>query len=497
MARSSNKSGLASLPKNIRDELRTTAAMYCYSILRQGRGKTKAEICNAMSDLFHGKESTPSHIKMLANASYSFKAIYDTTTESIVDKASTSNSSASIQKHTLKTSLTLDESRLYVSGIDITALDLEKTYRSNDQLMSGRQILDLAKKGTGNYRKALAFASRKFDLETMSCIESGTTQDDVIRFVLDEMYKNLNSKVVKEEVIDVDNNVFENDIVENEDELEEEIIIGEHNTSTNNNNNSTKSIDKTNSEDDNSKSNPESDKSDNASKMPKGWFFPGWFCFMSFGPFVPKEKRLSLLEISDPHKDIVKSRAQKRKAEQIEKDAKRAADTENSRGLSTDQQLQVEMLNIQKKRDHDRNRETLLVGLSMQEAAICRQIEMLDKRATMLETKGSNHNLWDKIDNLLKKQEEVLAQISEINRIGMQNQIDTSATSNNIPTEIYQVSYSSNPGSAVSSTSSSSLHPSHTTTTTQKTLIQQNNRNTLQPNISTTMEEHNNVSHYV
>ena len=460
MSSSNTKSNSNQLPKNIRDELRLTAAMYCYSLIRQGRGKTKVEICNSMSDLFHGKESTPSHIKMLANALYSFNELFDTTTESVIDKdVSVSSSVSSVQKHTLKTTLTLDESRVYTSGIEITALDLEKKNRTGNQLMSGRQILDLAKKGTGNYRKALAYASRKYDLEGMHCIESGTSKDDVIQFVRDEMYKNLNNKDEIIEINDGENQgVIEKDIEENQEELEEEYIpenVATKNMSTNQT---------TDKEDESSNVNQVKNKSSNTLSAPKEWFFPGFFSFMTFGPFVPKDKRLSLLEITDPHKDIVKSRAQKRKAEKIEKDTKRASDIENDRGLSTDQQLQVEMLKIQKQRDQDRNKETLLVGLNMQESAISRQIDMFERRAIRLDAMGTPHNCWDKIDELIKKQEDVVSQITELNRIGMLEQVK-----NGIPTEIDSeiLMSHSNTASTMSNTSTMEDQHSHNSQTSQ------------------------------
>ena len=53
---------------------------------------------------------------------------------------------------------------------------------------------------------------------------------------------------------------------------------------------------------------------------PPQWFFSSWFSFIEYGPFVKKEKRLPLLEISDASNKTVKSRVEKRKAEELEKD---------------------------------------------------------------------------------------------------------------------------------------------------------------------------------
>ena len=63
---SSKQTSVTPLAKNIIDEWCLTTAIYFCLLLRQGRGKTKVEIYNSISDLFHGRESTPSHIKILA-----------------------------------------------------------------------------------------------------------------------------------------------------------------------------------------------------------------------------------------------------------------------------------------------------------------------------------------------------------------------------------------------------------------------------------------------
>ena len=69
---------------------------------------------------------------------------------------------------------------------------------------------------------------------------------------------------------------------------------------------------------------------------PPQWFFPSWISFIQYGPFVSKEKRLSLLEITDASKNVVKSRAEKRKAEKLEKVLKRVNDSSADRGYNTD-----------------------------------------------------------------------------------------------------------------------------------------------------------------
>ena len=65
--------------------------------------------------------------------------------------------------------------------------------------------------------------------------------------------------------------------------------------------------------------------------------------------FYPIKKRLSMLEIKEPLKSTVLSRVEKRMAEKFEKDTNRENDGDAKRGFSTDQCIQIEAINLQKK----------------------------------------------------------------------------------------------------------------------------------------------------
>ena len=54
--------------------------------------------------------------------------------------------------------------------------------------MSSRQLFEMAKKGMRSYRKALAFAKNKWDLKKRVPLESGTTVEDVIKYVRQRMH---------------------------------------------------------------------------------------------------------------------------------------------------------------------------------------------------------------------------------------------------------------------------------------------------------------------
>ena len=423
------------LPKYIRDELRMTVALRCFSVLREGNGKKLTELYSSMFDAYHGNESLSiaSNLKLLCNASYVFKSLFDDKVQNNTSK-STSSDSGDVVSYVLKEKLARGSNQSFFAGIDITTDDLEKKNRSGPQLMSGRQLLDMAKQGTKFYRKALAYASRKYDLDTMQCKESGHTIDDVIQYVIVQMYKDTQSKnnIDANEVIDID----QNEIVEDETELEEEVIISTENDSTTVSSvtdveDSVSTDDKETSNNDNSQVTNTEDKETTKGGeeedviVPSDWIFPSFFSFIAFGPFVSKENRLSLFEISDAHKNVGKSRAAKRKADQIQKDAARESDKDNVRGFNTEQQIQIKMLKIQEKKEEDRARETILVGLSIQEGALARQIERAEDRAIRLcpEDEVNRSTIhWKNVDMLMKRHIAVMQKINKINEKGIKEQ---------------------------------------------------------------------------
>ena len=61
----------------------------------------------------------------------------------------------------LKNRLTHDIGRLYFVGEDVHAGNLEKLNRTGSQLITGRNVLDMALRGMKNYRKALVFCTHK------------------------------------------------------------------------------------------------------------------------------------------------------------------------------------------------------------------------------------------------------------------------------------------------------------------------------------------------
>ena len=175
------------LPKKIRDELILSCALKGYSSLAIGKSIRLKDQYKIMSKFYHGRHpDNPSQIKLLCDASYTYRRLFETTTTMATRK---SDNPSSISSQTLKRKITRDNNRTYKNGIDINSLDLEKKFKSNPQLVSGRQLYDTAKRGLKSYKKALSFASRKWNLKTDQPKESGTTEDDALQYVREQMYK--------------------------------------------------------------------------------------------------------------------------------------------------------------------------------------------------------------------------------------------------------------------------------------------------------------------
>ena len=119
-------------------------ALNGFSTLKCGNTKQMKDQHVDMSSFYHGvKPNYPSQISLLCNASYSYRALFDSTF-SVATQKSDDSTSTSIS--TLKKSLTRDKYRDYYSGTDINVDDMEKKNRTTPQLISGRQLHDVAKR---------------------------------------------------------------------------------------------------------------------------------------------------------------------------------------------------------------------------------------------------------------------------------------------------------------------------------------------------------------
>lgn len=401
------------LPKQIRDELRMTVALQAFSHIKGGKGKTTKMQNDAMFSYYHGVQPhRPSQIQMLCDGNLRYHALYKYEERKITNKDAP-------LKHNLvlKSDLSLDLNNNYGAGKEINVRDLEKKLLSGPLLITGRSLRTMAQKGMKNFKKALAFAYKKWDRTKNSPKDSGDTVDDVIEYVRTEMYKEMHV------------NPTENDSDTDEDE---EI---ENSTQSNNLNESMdlESNDKENGGDttvsdgkDNS-NNDDNDKEDDGVssraiidddvEIPSDWFFPSFISFVLFGPFVEDKNRLALFEEKEAPKGTHPSRSQKRKLDEAEKNCDRANDNSNDRGYSTDQKISIEGLRIQKLNHVQTTNESNLVALIAHESAIARQVDAAERRATVRCKKYDPNNVhWKHVDTLLEEQAELTRNIKTFTR---------------------------------------------------------------------------------
>ena len=147
--------------------------------------------------------------------------------------------------------------------------------------------------------------------------------------------------------------------------------------------------------------------------VPANYIFASFMAYVLWGPFAIESEKLSLFSLDDEDKATFMSRSQRRKVTMKKNSEERENDRSAVRGFSTDQRINIQALNINKKRlEHQRN-QTYLVGLSIQDAAMARQIESAEKRATIRCPVYNPRNMhWKICDDLIKTHNELVSSIT-------------------------------------------------------------------------------------
>jgi hypothetical protein len=67
----------------------------------------------------------------------------------------------------LKPTLSREEFMTFTAGEEINCADLKRKHHlTSDEHLSGRNLLDMARRGMKDFRKAMAFAKDKWDVKT-------------------------------------------------------------------------------------------------------------------------------------------------------------------------------------------------------------------------------------------------------------------------------------------------------------------------------------------
>ena len=142
--------------------------------------------------------------------------------------------------------------------------------------------------------------------------------------------------------------------------------------------------------------------------------FPSFFAFVAWGPFAELEDQLNIMLTDDTNKKKGDGiRAKLRAKVKGDKDSSRQNDSVSERGYSISQQIEMEHLNVQKQIMLDRQNETSIVALSIEEGAIGRQLLAAETRAdSRCPVYDPNKSYWKRVDVLIAKQENVMQRIS-------------------------------------------------------------------------------------
>ena len=126
--------------------------------------------------------------------------------------------------------------------------------------------------------------------------------------------------------------------------------------------------------------------------------------------------RFLLTDTDDAPKTKSLTQLQKRKMRKVDKDNERASDTLNVRGYSTDQRISIETMNVNIRRLEHQQKESKLVGLSIQVSAIGTQIASAEARATQRCPEYNANNLyWKRVDLLIQQETDVVFTMNKYN----------------------------------------------------------------------------------
>ena len=113
-----------SLPRGIRNELRTACAMKGHSKMKSSRKMQLNEQWDFMGKYFHGRPPNyPSQIEMLVEGRAGYADLFEEVEVPATKKKDDINT---VTRLRLKQIITNDERRVYYSGTDIRLEDLEK-----------------------------------------------------------------------------------------------------------------------------------------------------------------------------------------------------------------------------------------------------------------------------------------------------------------------------------------------------------------------------------
>jgi hypothetical protein len=121
--------------------------------------------------------------------------------------------------------------------------------------------------------------------------------------------------------------------------------------------------------------------------------------------------------IDDAPKSCVKTQAQKRKERREKRNLERMKDTSAIRGFSTDQQITIELINVNKQTLKHLQDETQMVAFGLQESAIRAQLSQVQSMAERQCPKYDENNMfWQRVDSLQKRHGESIQTLMNLTK---------------------------------------------------------------------------------
>ena len=234
------------IPYKYFSELRGVVAIRGLNYLKQYGTISMAEQEERIASFFHGcqDQNLSCQIELLAKGLPPYSDLYEDVQITVTERNAVNNDAITKRKK-LKSMFAFNND--YYVGHEIQFLDLEKKNRKAEIRLSGRGILNMAKGIEANYRKALSFCKEKWDPDHLKCLESGTSEEEVVIYVRQKIYE------------------FETE--------------------------AKKKLPSHLKDDDNE---GEDDESSIMKKMSPDYTFKGYMSFMLYGPFVEPSRRLTI-----------------------------------------------------------------------------------------------------------------------------------------------------------------------------------------------------------
>ena len=131
-------------------------------------------------------------------------------------------------------------------------------------------------------------------------------------------------------------------------------------------------------------------------EVPVDYIFPSFFVFIMYGPFVPKDDRLSLFIIDNKNKKKGDGARATARAEDLKRKVSESHNDNTAiRGFTTEQRIEIENLNVQRQMMMDRQYESKIIGLSIESSAIERQVIHAERRAEQrCDVQNTTHQMY-------------------------------------------------------------------------------------------------------